>query len=59
MIYNYTVKYNGVYYPTGADVPVEDTPIKEVIEEPKIETVKEAVKAKPVVHQTKVTPKRK
>ena len=32
MKYDHAVKYKGVIYPTGADVPVEETPVIENIE---------------------------
>ena len=32
MKFNHLVKYNGQYYPAGADVPVGDNPVKEVVE---------------------------
>ena len=28
MIFNHLVKYNGVYYPAGTDVPVGDKPVE-------------------------------
>ena len=28
MVYGYTVKYNGVYYPAGVDVPEEKVEVK-------------------------------
>lgn len=37
MIYNHLVKYNGVYYPAGTDVPVGVKPV----ENKKVEEVKE------------------
>jgi Fe-S cluster assembly ATPase SufC len=37
MIYNHLVKYNGVYYPAGTDVPVGVNPV----EDKKAEEVKE------------------
>jgi hypothetical protein len=47
MKFNYLVRHNGVDYPAGADVPVEETPKaeKKVVEEkpkaePKAETPK-------------------
>lgn len=30
MKYNHMVKYNGVYYPTGTDVPVGEAPVEEL-----------------------------
>ncbi len=30
MKFNHAVKYNGIFYPTGADVPVEEEPKNEV-----------------------------
>ena len=32
MKFSHLVKYNGQYYPAGADVPVGDNPVKEVVE---------------------------
>ena len=32
MKFGHLVKYNGQYYPAGADVPVGDNPVKEVVE---------------------------
>lgn len=40
MKYNHTVKYKGVYYPTGADVPVEVIKTAEEIEAEKLEAEK-------------------
>ena len=37
MIYNHLVKYNGVYYPAGTDVPVGVKPV----EDKKVEEVKD------------------
>ena len=38
MIFNYTVKHNGVYYPAGTEVPVGGTPkVEPVKNEPKAE----------------------
>lgn len=43
MKYNHTVKYKGVYYPTGADVPVgSETKSNEVVNESANETINEA-----------------
>jgi len=39
MVYDHMVKYNGVYYPTGADVPMGDKPVVEKKIEAKVETV--------------------
>ena len=30
MIYPYTVKHNGVWYPAGAEVPTDDTHLSDV-----------------------------
>ena len=35
MKFGHLVKYNGQYYPAGADVPVGDNPVKEVVEDAK------------------------
>ena len=35
MKFNHLVKYNGQYYPAGADVPVGDNSVKEVVEDAK------------------------
>ena len=35
MIYNHLVKYNGVYYPAGTDVPVGVKPVEDKKEEVK------------------------
>lgn len=42
MKYDHTVKYKGVFYPTGTDVPVEDEikPKEETKQEPKKTTKK-------------------
>lgn len=54
MIFDYTVKHNGVRYPAGTDVPVGgDAPQvetkEEVKEEPKVEAdVEQKPKAKPI-----------
>lgn len=45
MIFEYTVKHNGVRYPAGTDVPVGDDVIQEVAE--KEPEVVEKPKAKP------------
>lgn len=37
MKFDRMVKYNGIYYPTGADVPVEETPVVQKKEEPIVE----------------------
>lgn len=37
MIFNHKVKVNGVYYDTGADVPVSDEPVKTEVAEVKTE----------------------
>lgn len=50
MKYNHAVKYNGVIYPTGADVPVveevaqEEVTQEEVVQEKVEESLKEEVK---------------
>ena len=47
MVFKHLVKYNGVYYPAGADVPVGDKPVDnkkksgEVVEEKAPEAPKE------------------
>lgn len=33
MKYNHAVKYNGVIYPTGADVPVVEEAVQELLQE--------------------------
>ncbi len=53
MKYNYIVKYNGVYYEAGQDVPIlEDAPnidIPEVdVTEPKVERTRTTKKTKTV-----------
>lgn len=35
MKFGHLVKYNGQYYPAGADVPVGDNSVKEVVEDAK------------------------
>lgn len=35
MKFSHLVKYNGQYYPAGADVPVGDNSVKEVVEDAK------------------------
>ena len=53
MIFDYTVKHNGVRYPAGTDVPVGgDAPQVETKVEPKVETEVKP-KAKPVKKTTK------
>lgn len=38
MIFKHQVKYNGIYYPAGADVPVGVKPVADkVVEQPKVE----------------------
>lgn len=39
MVFDHMVKYNGVYYPVGADVPMGDKPVVEKKIEAKVETV--------------------
>lgn len=43
MKYDHAVKYNGVIYPTGADVPVVEEVVQEKPTEPNEEDVKEPV----------------
>ena len=51
MIYNHLVKYNGVYYPAGTDVPVGVKPVEEV---KKVEEVKEVVAEMPTYSKTEI-----
>lgn len=51
MIYNHLVKYNGVYYPAGTDVPVGVKPVEEV---KKVEEVKEEVEEMPTYSKTEI-----
>lgn len=50
MKFGHLVKYNGVYYPAGADVPIEETKKSEGVKAPaplvsgKVDEVKEDVK---------------
>lgn len=38
MIFKHQVKYNGVFYPAGANVPVGDKPVKDIlVEKEKVE----------------------
>lgn len=46
MQYGHAVKYNGVIYPTGADVPVGEEEVKESIKEEVKEPKKEKAKTK-------------
>lgn len=45
MIYDHAVKYNGVIYPTGADVPVVEEVIQEELTQEEVaqEEVKESI----------------
>lgn len=49
MVFPYTVKHNGVYYPAGTDVPVEGKPKAEpkVEDEPKAEPKQKTESKKP------------
>ena len=51
MIYKHLVKYNGVYYPAGTDVPVGVKPVEEV---KKVEEVKEEVEEMPTYSKTEI-----
>ena len=51
MIYNHLVKYNGVYYPAGTDVPVGVKPVEEV---KKVEEVKEEIAEMPTYSKTEI-----
>jgi hypothetical protein len=51
MIYNHLVKYNGVYYPAGTDVPVGVKPVEEV---KKVEEVEEVVVEIPTYSKTEI-----
>ena len=51
MKFNYRVKHNGVVYPAGTDVPVDNEP-KKIQEEPKKENVQKESRTTP-------TPKKK
>lgn len=51
MIYNHLVKYNGVYYPAGTDVPVGVKPVEEV---KKVEEVEEEVAEMPTYSKTEI-----
>ena len=51
MIYNHLVKYNGVYYPAGTDVPVGVKPVEEV---KKVEEIKEVVAEMPTYSKTEI-----
>ena len=44
MIYKHLVKYNGVYYPAGTDVPVGVKPVEEVKKVEEVKVVEEPVK---------------
>lgn len=50
MIYNHLVKYNGVYYPAGTDVPVGVKPV----EDKKVEEVEEVVAEIPTYSKTEI-----
>lgn len=43
MKYDHAVKYNGVIYPTGADVPVVEEVVREESKEPLQEEVKDPI----------------
>ena len=51
MIYKHLVKYNGVYYPAGTDVPVGVKPVEEV---KKVEEVKEEIAEMPTYSKTEI-----
>ena len=51
MIYKHLVKYNGVYYPTGTDVPVGVKPVEEI---KKVEEVKEEIAEMPTYSKTEI-----
>ena len=51
MIYKHLVKYNGVYYPAGTDVPVGVKPVEEA---KKVEEVKEEVAEMPTYSKTEI-----
>ena len=51
MIFNHLVKYNGVYYPAGTDVPVGVKPVEEV---KKVEEVKEEIAEMPTYSKTEI-----
>lgn len=59
MVFKYCVKHNGVIYPPGADVPVEDKPEPKTVEEVPVKTVKSAEEksVKPVKSGTRRTKK--
>lgn len=48
MVYGYMTKYHGQYYPAGAEVPVGNTAVEDVIPaiEAETETVETAVEEK-------------
>ena len=50
MKFGHLVKYNGQYYPAGADVPVGDNPVKEVVEK----DVKPIVEKQPQYTKTEI-----
>ena len=50
MKFNHLVKYNGQYYPAGADVPVGDNSVKEVVEK----DVKSIVEKQPQYTKTEI-----
>ena len=50
MKFGHLVKYNGQYYPAGADVPVGDNSVKEVVEK----DVKPIVEKQPQYTKTEI-----
>ena len=44
MIYKHLVKYNGVYYPAGTDVPVGVKPVEEIKKVEEVKVVAEPIK---------------
>ena len=50
MKFSHLVKYNGQYYPAGADVPVGDNSVKEVVEK----DVKPIVEKQPQYTKTEI-----
>ena len=50
MKFSHLVKYNGQYYPAGADVPVGDNSVKEVVEK----DVKSIVEKQPQYTKTEI-----
>lgn len=60
MVFEYTVKYNGVIYPAGTDVPMDKPKVKEPkVEEPKAEKPVEDNKPEAEVKKSKRNPKAK